>query len=46
MTRISTRCPTRPGELLREEVIHATERTKADIARMLGISGQHQGASR
>jgi antitoxin HigA-1 len=41
MARISTRCPTHPGELLREEVIPATERTKADIARMLGISRQH-----
>ncbi|WFE73301.1 HigA family addiction module antitoxin [Roseinatronobacter sp. S2] len=34
-------CPTHPGELLREDVIHATGKSKAEIARMLGISRQH-----
>jgi addiction module HigA family antidote len=35
------RCPTHPGALLREDVIPATGRTKADIAQLLGISRQH-----
>jgi antitoxin HigA-1 len=35
------RCPTHPGELLREDVIPATKRSKAEIARLLGISRQH-----
>jgi addiction module HigA family antidote len=35
------RCPTHPGALLREDVIPATGRTKAEIARLLGISRQH-----
>jgi len=35
------RCPTHPGELLREDIIPATGRPKAEIARMLGISRQH-----
>jgi antitoxin HigA-1 len=35
------RCPTHPGALLREDVIPATGRTKAEIAQMLGISRQH-----
>jgi antitoxin HigA-1 len=35
------RCPTHPGELLREEVIPATGKPKAEIARLLGISRQH-----
>src|SRR5271166_6213144 len=34
------RCPTHPGALLREDVIPATGRTKADIAQLLGISRQ------
>ena len=38
--RDRNRCPTHPGELLRE-VIPATGRTKAEIAVMLGISRQH-----
>jgi antitoxin HigA-1 len=37
----SARCPTHPGALLREDVIPATGRTKAEIARLLGISRQH-----
>ena len=35
------RCPTHPGELLREDVIPATRRTKTEIAGLLGISRQH-----
>ena len=41
MSRNPNRCPTHPGELLREDVIPATKRPKAEIARMLGISRQH-----
>jgi antitoxin HigA-1 len=37
----SGRCPTHLGALLREDVIPATGRTKAEIARLLGISRQH-----
>ncbi len=32
------RCPTHPGALLREDVIPATGKTKAEIAQLLGIS--------
>src|SRR3974377_991370 len=39
--RNSARCPTHPGALLREDVIPATGRTKAEIAPPLGISRQH-----
>ena len=35
------RCPTHPGELLRDDVIPATKRSKTEIARLLGISRQH-----
>jgi antitoxin HigA-1 len=35
------RCPTDPGASLREDVIPATDKTKAEIARLLGISRQH-----
>src|SRR5262244_1625884 len=35
------RCPTHPGALLREDVIPATVKTKAEIAQLLGISRQH-----
>lgn len=41
MTRNPDRCPTHPGEMLREDVIPATGRAKAEIARLLGISRQH-----
>ena len=41
MSRNPDRCPTHPGELLREEVIPVTGKSKAEIARMLGISRQH-----
>ena len=40
MSRNPNRCPTHPGELLREDVIPATGKPKAEIARMLGISRQ------
>jgi hypothetical protein len=35
------RCPTHPGALLREDVIPAAGKTKAEIAQLLGISRQH-----
>ena len=38
--RDPSRCPTHPGELLRE-VIPATGKRKAEIAALLGISRQH-----
>jgi antitoxin HigA-1 len=38
--RYSGRCPTHPGALLREDMIPATGRTKAEIAQLLGISCQ------
>jgi addiction module HigA family antidote len=41
MTRTPDRCPTHPGKVLREDVIPATGKPKAEIARMLGISRQH-----
>ena len=41
MSRNPDRCPTHPGELLREDLIPATGKPKAEIARMLGISCQH-----
>jgi addiction module HigA family antidote len=40
-TRDPSRCPTHPGELLREVVVPATGRTKTEIAALLGISRQH-----
>jgi addiction module HigA family antidote len=39
--RSSTRCPSHPGALLREDVIPATGKSKTEIAGMLGISRQH-----
>jgi addiction module HigA family antidote len=39
--RKADRYPTHPGALLREDVIPATGRTKAEIAQLLGISRQH-----
>ena len=38
--RNPNRCPTHPGELLRD-VIPATGKSKAEIAALLGISRQH-----
>ncbi|RDJ20818.1 addiction module antidote protein, HigA family [Bosea caraganae] len=40
-TRLKDRCPTHPGALLREDIIPATGKPKAEIARLLGISRQH-----
>lgn len=39
--RNPARCPTHPGELLREVVIPATGRSRTEIAKLLGISRQH-----
>ena len=39
--RDPNRCPAHPGELLREDVIPAVGKPKAEIARLLGISRQH-----
>lgn len=39
--RDAHRCPTHPGQLLREDVIPATGRSKTEIANLLGISRQH-----
>ena len=35
------RPPTHPGALLREDVLPAVNRPKAEVARLLGISRQH-----
>ena len=40
LTRHSSIVPTHPGELLAQDVIPATGRSKAEIARLLGISRQ------
>ena len=39
--RGKNRCPTHPVALLRDDIIPATGRTKAEIAGLLGISRQH-----
>src|SRR5258707_10158918 len=39
--RSKSRCPTHPGALLRDDIIPATGRTKAEIAGLLGTSRQH-----
>src|SRR3954452_9039741 len=39
--RSKNRCPTHPGALLRDDIIPATGRAKAEIAGLLGISRQH-----
>lgn len=41
MSRNPDRCPTHPGELLREDILPAVKKSKSEIARMLGISRQH-----
>ncbi|MGH6882591.1 MAG: HigA family addiction module antitoxin, partial [Hypericibacter sp.] len=33
--------PMHPGKLLREEILPAVDRPKAEIARLLGVSRQH-----
>lgn len=40
-SRSPDRAPTHPGALLREDVLPATGKPKAEIARLLGISRQH-----
>lgn len=35
------RCPTHPGELLREDILPATGLGKSEMAQALGISRQH-----
>jgi len=39
--RAKNRCPAHPGALLRDDIIPATGRTKAEIAGLLAISRQH-----
>lgn len=41
MTRNPDRCPTHPGELLREVVVPAVDLSKTAVAKRLGISRQH-----
>lgn len=41
MARDPNRCPTHPGELLREDVLPAVKQPKTRIAEGLGISRQH-----
>lgn len=41
MTRFSDRCPTHPGETLREDLIPSTAKPTTEVARMLCISHQH-----
>ena len=40
MPRFQDRCPTHPGELLREDILPAIDLPKVEVARMLGISRQ------
>ena len=39
--RNRNRCPTHPGELLRDDILPALARSKTEIADALGISRQH-----
>lgn len=41
MARDPNRCPTHPGALLREDILPAVGKPKAEIAELLGISRQH-----
>jgi addiction module HigA family antidote len=41
MSRNPDRCPTHPGELLREDILPEVNKSKTAIAGMLGISRQH-----
>lgn len=41
MSAIADRCPTHPGELLREDILPGVRHSKISLARMLGISRQH-----
>jgi addiction module HigA family antidote len=37
----SNRCPTHPGELLREDLLPAIDMGKSELAEAIGISRQH-----
>lgn len=41
MARNPNRCPTHPGELLREDILPAVGAPKTEVATLLGISRQH-----
>ncbi|MQY44452.1 HigA family addiction module antidote protein [Epibacterium sp. SM1969] len=41
MSRNPNRCPTHPGELLREDILPEIDKSKTALADMLGISRQH-----
>ena len=41
MSRNPNRCPTHPGELLRDDILPETSKSITEIAQMLGISRQH-----
>ena len=41
MSRNPNRCPTHPGELLRQDILPVVKKPKAEVARLLGISRQH-----
>ena len=41
VTRNPDRCPSHPGELLREDIVPAINRSKTEVAQLLGISRQH-----
>ena len=40
-THNTARCPSHPGEILREDILPALPQAKTELARMLGISRQH-----
>ncbi|MDB2403492.1 HigA family addiction module antitoxin [Actibacterium sp. D379-3] len=39
--RDQKRCPTHPGELLRDDILPCMDYSKTQLAKMLGISRQH-----
>ena len=41
ISRDPDRCPTHPGELLREDIVPSLAYSKVQLAKMLGISRQH-----
>ena len=41
IARDNKRCPTHPGELLRDDILPSMEYSKTQLAKMLGISRQH-----
>ena len=41
ISRDPDRCPTHPGELLREDIVPSLAYSKVELAKMLGISRQH-----